>query len=155
MIWILAALIIVILDQVTKLIVISNISLGGSVKVIEGFFYLTHINNKGAAWGVLQNGRILFIPLTIIISGILAYQLLKSKDILFRTSVSFILGGAVGNLIDRVFRPEGVVDFFEFHFGSYIFPIFNVADSFVVVGTILLAYFLLFKYKDKEANKEE
>ena len=60
-----------------------------------------------------------------------------------------VLGGAVGNLIDRAFRPDGVVDFLDFHFWSYNFPTFNVADCFIVIGTILLSYYILFVIKDE------
>jgi signal peptidase II len=83
---------------------------------------------------------------------VLIYFMKKYDSKILRTAISFILGGAAGNLIDRIFRPQGVVDFLDFLIGSYHFPTFNVADSFVVIGTIVLAYYMLFVYKEKEQN---
>lgn len=154
MVWIILAIIIVGLDQLSKYAVIRNISSGEANPLIDGFFYLTHIRNKGAAWSMFQNGRFFFLILTPIIVAALVYFLLKSKHKLLNISLSFIIGGAIGNFIDRLLKGS-VVDFLEFHFGSYVFPIFNVADCFVVVGTILLAYYLLFIYKDKTEEKNE
>lgn len=151
MIWVAVIFVIVLLDQLTKYMVVKNIDLGNSITIIEQFFYLAHWRNKGAAWGIMQNGRAIFIPVTIVVSIVLVYIMHKYENKLLRFSLSLILGGAIGNLIDRIFRPDGVVDFLDFHFGSYRFPTFNLADSFVVVGTIILAYYMLFIYKEKEA----
>ena len=147
MIWVLYVITIIILDQSTKLIIQQTITYGSSIKVIDNFFYLAHFKNKGAAWSILQNGRYFFIVLTIIISVLLIYVTVKSKNHFLRMSISFVLGGAIGNFIDRVFRGS-VVDFLEFWFGSYMFPVFNVADSFVVIGTFFLAYYMLFIHKE-------
>ncbi|GAE89117.1 signal peptidase II [Acetivibrio straminisolvens] len=136
------------IDQLTKYIVISNIEFGDKISVINNFFYLTHWRNTGAAWGIMQNGRYILVPVTIALSALLAYFIFKNRNKFYRFSLSMILGGALGNLIDRIFRPEGVVDFLDFQFGSYHFPVFNAADTFVVVGTILLAYYTLFIYKE-------
>ena len=119
------------------------------IKVIEGFFYLTFIENKGAAWSILQNGRYFLIILGIIISCVIIYLLTRVHDRLAGISLSFILGGGIGNLIDRIFRGS-VVDFLDFYIGSYNYPTFNAADCFIVVGTILLAYYILFVYKEKD-----
>lgn len=153
MIWIVIVILIILLDQITKLIVVRNIAFDSSITVIDRFFYLTYWQNKGAAWGILQNGRLFFIALTIVISAVLAYFIFKINNKILRTSLSFILGGAIGNLIDRMLRGS-VVDFLHFYLGSYSYPVFNVADSFVVVGTIILSYYLLFIYKEspKEAS---
>jgi signal peptidase II len=153
MIWVIIVAVIVALDQITKYSVIKSIGFGELIPVIDRFFYLTYYENKGAAWGILQNGRYFFIVLTIIVSVIIAYYIYKSDSKLQSISLSLVLGGAIGNLIDRVYKG-GVTDFLDFHFGSYNFPTFNVADSFVVVGTSLLAYYLLFVYKEKEDINE-
>jgi signal peptidase II len=79
----------------------------------------------------------------------------KYNNKLLRGSLSMVIGGALGNLIDRMFRSGGVVDFLDFQFGSYHFPSFNVADSFIVVGTIIMAYYLLFVHKDKEESSSK
>lgn len=151
MIWIIIAFIICALDQLAKYLVINNVSESTPVTVINGFFYLTHIKNHGAAMGILQDGGFVLIPVTIIVSIVIAYFLLKSKSKILNVSLSFILGGAIGNLIDRIFRGS-VTDFLDFHLGPLKFwkYIFNVADVFVVVGTMVLAFYLLFIYKEKE-----
>jgi signal peptidase II len=149
MIWILISVAILLLDQITKYIVNSSVDISKPINVIDGFFYITHITNKGAAFGMFQNGIIVFVPLTIIISGFIIYFLCYSRHWLYSLALAFILGGAWGNLIDRVFR-NGVVDFLYFKFGTYSFWVFNVADMFIVMGTILLAYYLLFLYDSKK-----
>lgn len=151
MYWFLIIVLIVALDQVTKFAIESSIEFGGAIPVIDNFFYIAHWKNTGAAWGIFQDGKALLIPLTMIISLVLVYYLYKGENKIMRLSLSFIIGGAAGNLIDRIWRT-GVVDFFEFHFGSYQFPIFNVADTFVVIGTAILAYYMLFIYKEKDTN---
>jgi signal peptidase II len=155
MIWILIAVLITGIDQLTKYLVINNLDYGVSNQIIDGFFYFTFINNKGAAFGMFQNAMIIFIPLTILVGGIIIYMIFKSKDKLLNIALSFVLGGAVGNLIDRMFRSDGVVDFLDFRFGSFSFWIFNVADSFVVIGTILLAVYILFFHKEEKVNTNE
>jgi len=148
MVWIVIILLITGLDQLTKYIVMRNINHGEMIPIIDRFFYLTHVTNKGAAWSILQNKRYFLVVMPSIVSVVLFYFLFKADDRLLKLSLSFILGGAIGNLIDRIFRNGGVTDFLDFHFGSYSFPTFNVADIFITVGTILLAYYLLFIYKD-------
>lgn len=155
MIWTAIILAIIGLDQLTKYIVINNIEYTGKIPVIDGFFYLTHYKNEGAAWGIMAGWRAFLIPVTIVVSIVLAYYLVKSKNRLFKISLSMVLGGAVGNLIDRAFRPGGVVDFLDFHFWSYNFPTFNVADCFIVIGTILLSYYILFVIKDEKVLEKE
>src|SRR5699024_4127097 len=107
------------------------------------FFSFTYVENRGAAFGILQNQRWLFIILTVLICVGMFYYLYTSKNIslILRIAMSLILGGAIGNLIDRI-KNGFVVDMFHFTFID--FPVFNVADCFVVVGTILLTYYLLF-----------
>ena len=151
MMWIIISIVIVALDQVTKMIVLNNIEPDGAIIIIDKFFFLTNIRNKGAAWSILQNGRYFLITMTIIASVIIIYFLFKSSSKLLKLSLSITLGGAVGNLIDRVIVGS-VVDFLDFNFGSYHFPVFNAADASVVVGTIILAYYMLFVYKEHTAN---
>lgn len=155
MIWILIVAFIVLLDQLTKYLVIKGIEFGESIKVIDKFFYLVHWRNKGAAWGIMQNGTIFFIIVTIIVSVFLVFYMYKNDNKILRFVLSMILGGAIGNLIDRVLRPEGVVDFLNFYIFSYSFPAFNVADSFITVGTFILAVYILFIYKENEVGNED
>lgn len=155
MIWAAIILAIIGLDQLTKYIVVNNIRFGEKNAVIDGFFYMAHWQNTGAAWGIMRDGKAFLVPVTIIVSIVLVYYLIKSDNRLFKVSLSMILGGAIGNLIDRAFREGGVVDFLDFHFGSYNFPTFNVADSFIVIGTIFLSYYILFVIKDEKPAEQE
>jgi len=123
--------------------------LGDSLDLISNFFYITYWENKGAAWGIFQNGRWFLITLTLIVSIVLIKLLLSSKNKIFSLSLSLLISGAFGNLIDRVFRGS-VTDFLDFKIFKYDFPIFNVADMCVVVGTFIFAYYLLFIYEEKE-----
>jgi len=139
------ALSILLLDQLTKLMVVHSMRLYESIPVIDGFFYITSHRNRGAAFGILQNKQWLFIIITFIVIGFVIYYLwqLKNEQPLMSFSFSWILGGAIGNLVDRLKTGE-VVDFLHFQFGSYHFPIFNVADSAIVCGVVILIIFTIF-----------
>jgi signal peptidase II len=145
----------IILDQLTKLWSVAVLKDGGSVKIIGDFLRFTYAENRGAAFSILQNQRWFFIIVTIIMLLVLAYIYFKTKNItnLSRLSIAMIAGGAIGNFIDR-FRFGYVVDFIDVRFGSfYNFPIFNIADSFVVCGTILMIFLILFnKFEKSEVN---
>lgn len=161
MIWALIIIAGFILDRLTKMWVLDQL-VGKPVTVIENFFYLRHLENEGAAFSILQGKTLVLAFVASVVAVVLVYVLAKNKNKFLRTTLSIILGGALGNLYDRIFRGS-VVDFLEFHFGSYVFPTFNAADIFVVVGTILLAVYILFLYKEEsksgkasnEKNEEE
>ncbi|MEI3610967.1 signal peptidase II [Pseudogracilibacillus sp. SO30301A] len=146
------AIIVIILDQGTKWIVDKKMELYESIPIIENFFYLTSHRNKGAAWGILQGHMTFFYIITVIvIIGIIYYMQKHAKDNkLLAISLSLLLGGAIGNFIDRLVRKE-VVDFLDFIIINYDFPIFNVADSALTIGVflILIATFL----DEKKAKK--
>jgi signal peptidase II len=152
MLYIIIIILVLFIDQGTKYLVYTNLDYGEHIKMIEGFFYITYIENKGAAHGILQNMQWLFISITIIALIVMIYVLIKSKSRWLSVALSILMGGAIGNLLDRIFRGS-VVDFMDFYFGSYDYAIFNLADSSVVIGTTLLAIYMLFIYKDK--NKLE
>jgi signal peptidase II len=138
------------IDLATKEWVIRSIHYGGEIPVIPGFFSLTHVRNPGAAFGLLasspQGVRIFFfIGVAIFAMGLIIsfYRNLAPGDRLASLSLGMILGGAMGNLLDRLRHGE-VVDFLHFTLWSgYTWPDFNFADSFVVVGVILLVIELL------------
>ncbi len=154
MFWIIISILIVGIDQLTKYIVVNNIELNQSIPVIDQFFYLTLHKNPGAAWGILQNGRLFFIIAIPVISAFVVYFMIKYNNRFLRLSLALILGGAAGNYIDRLLEGK-VTDFLLFYFGSYAFPIFNVADIAVTCGTILLAVYMLFIYKEPGKNQDE
>lgn len=152
MFWGIIIVLIAALDQFVKYVVVNKIPFGEVIPVIDKFFYLTYWENKGAAWGILQNGRYFFIILTAVFVVVMGYYLYKTESRHLKIALSLVIGGALGNFIDRA-RTGSVVDFLDFYIGSYHFPTFNVADSFVVVGTFLLAYYLLFVFKENDHEK--
>lgn len=147
MLWIIVSLLIIVIDQVSKYIIVQNVAPGEMIPVIDRFFYLTLHKNPGAAWGILQNSQMLFLVIIPIISIVVLYFMAKNNNRFLRFSLAFILGGAAGNYIDRLFEGK-VTDFLLFYIGSYPFPIFNAADMAITFGTILLAIYMLFIYKE-------
>ncbi|MDQ0161658.1 signal peptidase II [Bacillus alveayuensis] len=139
------ALFIILLDQWTKWIIVQNLKLGESLPIIDGFLYITSHRNKGAAWGILQGQMGFFYVITIIvIVGIIYYmQKYAKREPLMGIALAFMLGGAVGNFIDRLFRKE-VVDFINTFIFSYDFPIFNIADAALTIGVLLLFIYMIF-----------
>ncbi len=132
------------LDQITKLLVMQNIGKGASVEVIRGVFHLTYTENRGAAFGMLSQHRWIFMLLSAVaIVAIFLYLWKeKPKSTLMRLSLGMILGGGIGNMIDRVIRGF-VVDFIDIKFIPLWNYIFNVADIFVCVGCGLLILYLI------------
>lgn len=130
---------VIILDQITKYLAIGLKN--GSIKVVENFMELVYVENRGAAFGILQGKKIILVFFTFFIIAALCYFLYKSRSRLStisKVSISLIIGGAIGNLIDRIFR-HFVIDFISVTFpNGYEFPVFNVADIAVVCGTFLL-----------------
>ena len=144
------------LDQVSKLLVVANMSLGQSVDVIPGIFRFTYIHNYGAAFGSMANSRWIFMILsTVAIIAILVYIFWKKpQDKLLLASLGLIAGGGIGNMIDRVCLGY-VVDFLDFcAFPKLWMWIFNVADACVCIGAgILLLWMILDIIKDEKAKK--
>lgn len=154
MLWITIVAILIGIDRYSKYIINKNIAFGERISIIDKFFYLTNHDNLGAAWGMFQNGRYIFIGLTIIVAAIIIVYMTKAQSKFLKLALSVILGGAFGNLIDRVYKG-GVTDFLDFYIGSYHFPTFNAADMCIVLGTILLAIYLLFIYREPEKKTEK
>ncbi|EGO9015165.1 TPA: signal peptidase II [Enterococcus faecalis] len=138
------------LDQWSKYLTVQNISLGETKEFIPGFLSLTHLRNTGAAWSLLEGKMIFFYIITVIVSVVIIYLLIKNykKSIWYSVGLSFVLAGAIGNFIDRV-RLGYVVDMLQTDFMN--FPIFNVADSTLVVGVICIFIYLIL---DEKAAKE-
>jgi signal peptidase II len=154
MLWIIVVALVVLLDQVSKYIIIKNVEINEMIQVINKFFYITHYKNPGAAWGMLKNGTLLFLIVIPVIAIVLLFVMMKNKHSFLRFSLSLVLGGAIGNYIDRIVIGR-VTDFLLFYIGSYPFPIFNVADIAITCGTILLAIYLLFIYKEPKSTEPD
>lgn len=147
------------LDQWTKYLTVEHIKPIGTLPIIPDVFHLTYVENRGAAFSILQGKRIFFVLLTLAVVAVilvLLYRKAKGEPLL-RVSLVMIAGGAIGNLIDRLVLGY-VVDMVDLRIINY--AIFNVADCFVVVGTILLAVYILFfdrvllNDKKKEPNEQ-
>ena len=136
------------IDRITKSIAVNNLFLGQPSKVIPGIFNLTLVLNRGTAFGLFKGWTILFIILSVaVIAGIIIYVLRnKGIDILLSWALGLILGGALGNLFDRL-RFGCVIDFFDFR----VWPVFNVADSCLTVGVLILIFKIFSERKKKEA----
>jgi len=132
-------------DQITKYLIQLYLSpVGTSLPLIQGVFHLTNVHNTGAAWGMMQGFRWLFIPMTLIVCGIIVFILVKYRKrvtVFSRITLSLLFAGAIGNLIDRVLLGY-VRDFFDFCLIN--FPVFNVADSAMTIGCALLIIDALF-----------
>ena len=135
-------------DQAIKFLVVSLMELGESIPVFAGIFHITYIENPGAAFGLFANQRLIFIVagVLVIAAACLMYRRLMSEKAIIRWGVALLLGGAVGNLIDRL-RIGGVIDFLDFR----IWPVFNIADIGICVGVALLMYALIY---DTEKEKQ-
>lgn len=136
---IILSIIFIIIDQVSKIIVVNNLTNNKSIEVIKSFFYLTYTNNKGAAFSILTGRRILLILVALIVIGVLIYYVRKNKieGKVNKIALSLVIGGSIGNLIDRILRGA-VIDFIDVKIFGYNFPIFNLADTFIVIGVFLL-----------------
>ncbi|NFJ16316.1 signal peptidase II [Clostridium botulinum] len=133
------------LDRISKIWALNTLASGKDIVVIKNLFTFSYLENRGAAFGIFQN-RLIFLSLitAIVILGVV-YFIVKYKPTskLLKISLSLIISGAIGNLIDRIYY-KFVVDFIMLHYKDvYYFPTFNVADMLVVIGTILLAIYIL------------
>jgi lipoprotein signal peptidase len=149
---ILIAAVAVILDQLTKWLVATRMAEFEEIPVISGFFSLQYVHNTGAAFGMLKNARWFFVGVAAAaVIGILYYlRQPEARHPLLRVSLGLIMGGAVGNMIDRILNGR-VVDFLLFYWRDYYFPNFNVADICVTVGVGLLFLYLLLSERASKA----
>ncbi|MEQ6375257.1 signal peptidase II [Bacillaceae bacterium S4-13-58] len=148
MLYYLLSLVVIFIDQITKYMVSTRMDQGDSIEVISSFFYITSHRNPGAAWGILKDQMVFFYIITIIVVVFVIYFIQKygKTNRLYAVALSLILGGAIGNFIDRLLWKE-VIDFFDFYIFNYDYPIFNIADSSLVVGVILV---LIATWKDEK-----
>jgi len=138
-IWLWLAPLILALDQATKWLVAERMAEYESIPVLGDFFRLTFIHNRGAAFGIDVGSPLLHLLFSLVALGALGWMFYTAppEARLLRCSLSMVLGGALGNIADRV-RLEKVIDFFDFGLGDWRWPVFNVADTFVTIGIFLL-----------------
>ena len=152
---ILLSIILLLIDQVSKILIIKLIDINQNIEIIKNFFYVTYTHNTGAAFSILTGQRILLIIVAILILIILFNHIRKNKiskkaEIL---AFSLIIGGSIGNLIDRIVRGY-VVDFIDIKIFGYNFPIFNLADTFIVIGVFLLFITMIRKEVKHDSRKQ-
>lgn len=138
---ILIMVICVLLDQITKYIVTVNMALADTIQIVKNFFRITYVQNTGAAWSFMAGNRIFFILITFMILVALLYMLIKKENLSKKEGILFgiLIGGILGNMIDRILYGY-VIDFLDFNFGGYDFPVFNVADTLIVLSGILIMW---------------
>ncbi|WP_100487611.1 signal peptidase II [Sporolactobacillus pectinivorans] len=144
MIYYLVALAVLLLDQLSKWMVIRNMNVGESISIIPNVFYLTSLRNTGAAWNILEGQFVFFFIITAVVLSVVIYYMQKvgRKQPLLGTALAFIIGGTLGNFSDRLFRGE-VVDFIHVYIVHYNYPVFNLADSSLFIGVLLLIIYLI------------
>ncbi|MDO4670118.1 MAG: signal peptidase II [Aerococcus sp.] len=149
-IYYLVILTITVIDQGVKAWTVAQMPLGSEVPLIPNVVSLFHLRNTGAAWGMLADQQTLFLIITVAVVMVLLYTLHKQgrQSVLYGLSLSLIIAGAIGNFIDRV-RLHYVVDMFKLEFIN--FPIFNVADTAITIGVILMIIYLFFFEEGKHA----
>lgn len=141
-------------DQLTKLLVMARLRPIGTHRVIPGFFSLSYVENRGAAWGMLAGQQVFLIAFSCLT---LAFLVWKRKQLFHglwgaTATLSLIIGGVLGNLIDRI-RLSYVVDFLDFYWGEAHFPAFNIADSAICCGVFL--FILTQWHHDNRTKKSE
>ena len=144
-------------DQITKIWIIERLPLGSygpvhSITIIPYFFYLVHVGNTGAAWSMLTGKSTLlaFIAIATLVGIYFWRRELALRDRLGQFAFGLLCGGIIGNLVDRLLHGH-VVDFLDFHFGSYIYPTFNVADSAICVGVF---FYIWHSFRSQPLKKE-
>lgn len=147
--------IIFLIDQITKIIISNNINLNGSVTVIKNFFNLTYVKNTGAAFGFFSGKTLLITIISVFIFVYLLMELIKNKSNIkiINLSFSFILGGLIGNLYDRIVLGY-VRDFMDFTIFNKGFAIFNIGDAFIVVGCFMFIIGALLEARNDYKNRK-
>lgn len=166
MIYYILALIVFLVDQGSKWLIVKNMNLHDEIPVIGNFFVITSHRNTGAAFGILEGQRWLFIVITsVVLIGMIYYLrlMIRGNKRMLAAALSFLIGGAIGNFIDRLLTGE-VVDFLQFNFVfsffgkpvDYTFAIFNIADAAITVGVILIILdTIISSIQERKSNKHE
>ena len=133
------AALVIFLDQLTKFLIKNNFQLNESIPIIKNIFHLTYVTNTGSAFGLFKGFNLFFVLFSIIVIFVIFYYLrqIKEKDKMVIYSIGLLLGGTIGNLIDRI-AYDAVIDFIDFR----VWPVFNIADSAVTISVILLIILL-------------
>ncbi len=158
----LLVIVLVFIDQLSKILVESLMNVNQQITIVPKLLNFHFTYNTGAAWSIFSDQRI-FLTILSFLASILFLYMMKNfslkKEKVYNIALLLIASGTIGNLIDRALRPKGVVDFLEF--GFIDFPIFNIADTYLTIGVVLLAIYIIFISKDgsipflKKKNQNE
>ena len=147
---------VVISDQVTKFIIDSTLSLHESQSIIGNVLQLTYVRNSGAAFGLSFGNQTVMFIVTVVVTITLFYLFISGKigtgTIVGKIALVMVLGGAIGNLIDRI-RMGEVIDFIDMGFGHYRWPVYNLADIYVTVGMFMLIFSFVIQSKSSEVSQ--
>lgn len=149
------SLLLIVIDQIVKILVINKMALQQSIIVINNFFNITYVRNTGAAWSILSGNVLLLIMISVLALVAIYYYLIKDKDLnkIDIVSYSMLIGGIIGNLIDRIVHGY-VIDYLDFKIFNYNFPIFNIADTLIVISIIIIGISLIVgEYREQNRNK--
>lgn len=149
------SLLLIVIDQVVKILVISKLALQQSIIIINNFFNITYVRNTGAAWSILSGNVLLLIMISVLALVAIYYYLIKDKYLnkIDIVSYSMLIGGIIGNLIDRIVHGY-VIDYLDFKIFNYNFPIFNIADTLIVISIIIIGISLIVgEYREQNRNK--
>ena len=142
----------ILIDQIIKLIISINMNVADSINVIKNFFRITYLQNTGAAFSIFSGNRIFLILITLVALLLIYFILIKGKEITKVETICYglLIGGIIGNLIDRV-RIGYVIDYLDFNFGAFHYPVFNFADICIVVSAIIL---LIISFKEVKYDRD-
>lgn len=149
------SLLLIVIDQIVKILVINKMALQQSITIINNFFNITYVRNTGAAWSILSGNVLLLIMISVLALVTIYYYLIKDKDLnkIDIVSYSMLIGGIIGNLIDRIVHGY-VIDYLDFTIFNYNFPIFNIADTLIVISIIIIGISLIVgEYREQNRNK--
>lgn len=149
------SLLLIVIDQIVKILVINKMALQQSITIINNFFNITYVRNTGAAWSILSGNVLLLIMISVLALITIYYYLIKDKDLnkIDIVSYSMLIGGIIGNLIDRIVHGY-VIDYLDFKIFNYNFPIFNIADTLIVISIIIIGISLIVgEYREQNRNK--
>lgn len=151
---IILSIILLTIDQASKILIVKFLDINNSIELIKSFFYLTYTHNTGAAFSILTGQRIFLIIIALLILIILFKYIRKNKisNKIETIAFSLVIGGSIGNLIDRIIRGY-VIDFIDVKIFGYNFPVFNLADTFIVIGVFLILITMIRKEVKHDSRK--
>lgn len=146
-------LIVLILDQLSKWMIVKTMAVGESIELVPGVLYITSSRNTGAAWSMLEGQLWFFYLVTVVVLAVVIYYMQKvgRRQPFVGVALGLVIGGTLGNFVDRLFRGE-VVDFIHVYLGAYSYPVFNLADSSLVIGALLIVIYTLFDSKKEKRH---